>query len=68
LHEAVSTNGDPSRRIGALEKLDAEFRLQRLDLVAHSPRRDGQLFGDPGETLMACRALKSLKAFKRCRR
>src|SRR5713101_3002533 len=49
----------------AIEELDAEFHLQRLDLMAHSTLRDTQLFGGSGETLMACRSLKSLEGIQR---
>jgi hypothetical protein len=49
----------------AIEELDAEFRLQRLDLMTHSTLRDTQLFGGSGETLMACCSLKSLEGIQR---
>ena len=48
-----------------IEELDAEFRLQCLDLMTHGTLRDTQLFGGSGETLMACRSLKSLEGIQR---
>jgi len=47
-----------------IEKLDAEFRFQRLDLMTHGTLRDTELFGGSGEALMACRGLKSLEGIQ----
>ena len=46
----------------AIEKLDAERRLQRLDLMAHRALRDVQLFSRPGEALAPRRGLEGLEA------
>src|SRR5260370_39445631 len=47
-----------------IEELDAEFRLQRLDLMTHGTLRNAQLFGGSGENLMAGPSLKTLKGIQ----
>ena len=49
----------------AIEKLDAKRRLKRLDLMAHRPLRDAQLFRRSGEALAPRRGLEGLQRIQR---
>ena len=49
----------------AIEKLDADPCLQRLDLMAHGSLRDAQFFGRSRETLVPRRGLKGLEGVQR---
>jgi hypothetical protein len=44
----------------AIEELEAEFRLERLYLVAHSPLSDEQLLGSAREALVSRRGPRKL--------
>jgi hypothetical protein len=49
----------------ASEQLDAERRLQRLDLMTHRPMGDAQLRGGTREAFAACRSLEGLDSVER---
>ena len=49
----------------ATEKLDAEYRLQRFDLLAHSPLSDTQLFGRSRNAFAPRRSLEGLEGVQR---
>src|SRR5262245_25597553 len=51
--------GDSQSLLFSVEELDAEFRLQRFDLVAHCPLCDGKLLGGASEAHMPSSGLKS---------
>ena len=57
--------GDDETLPLAIEELDPELRLQRLDLMAHRPLGDEQLLGRPGETFMAGGRLEGLQRIQR---
>src|SRR3954451_748837 len=57
--------GDDEPLALAIEQLEAERRLERLDLMAHRPLRDAKLLGRPREALMARRGLEGLERIKR---
>ena len=49
----------------AIEQLDAECRLQRLDLMAHRSLRDAQFFSRAREALAPRRGLEGLEGIQR---
>src|SRR3954451_23164885 len=57
--------GDDEPLALAIEQLEAERLLERLDLVAHRPWRDAKLVRRPGEALMARRSLEGLERIER---
>src|SRR5262249_53481611 len=57
--------GDEEALALAVEQLDAEFLLQRLDLMAHGALGDEQLLGGARETLVAGRGFEGLERVER---
>src|SRR5215204_2535631 len=53
--------GDDEPLALAIEELEAERRLERLDLMAHRALRDAKLLRRPGETLLTGRNPQSLE-------
>lgn len=49
----------------AIEELDGEFGLQRLDLVAHRALRDTEFFGSAREALMPSRGFEGFQGVQR---
>jgi hypothetical protein len=57
--------GDDEPLALAVEQLEAERRLERLDLMAHRALRDAKLVCRPGEALMPRRGLEGLERIER---
>src|SRR4051794_26052821 len=57
--------GDDEPLALAIEQLEAEGLLERLDLVADRPLRDTKLLRRPGEALVARRSLEGLERIER---
>ena len=57
--------GDDQPLALAIEELEAELRLERLDLVADRALRDAQLLGGAREALVAGRGLEGLERVQR---
>ena len=56
--------GDDEALALAIEELDGEFGLERLDLMAHCALRDAQLFGGARKTLMPRRGLEGFQGIQ----